>query len=128
VEIMAKNIAKTILVVDDNIEIRRLIGYILAPIYQVVEADCASNASIQLARYNPDLILLDINMPGVNGLEWCAMIRTWYKSRDIKIIMVSALNKSEEISEGERFGADGYVSKPFSPAILLEEISRHLSE
>lgn len=119
---------KTILVVDDNHEIRRLISHILLPTYKVVEADCAANASIQLVKYSPDLILLDINMPGINGLQWCAMIRSWYKKSNIKIVMVSALNQTEQISQGERFGADGYVAKPFSPAELLSEIERHLGD
>lgn len=119
---------KTILVVDDNPEIRKLIGYILTPKYRVAEADGAVNASIQLGKSKPHLILLDINMPGINGLEWCAMLKHWYKDTSIKIIIVSALNKVEQVTEGERFGADGYVTKPFRPTELLNEIERHLGE
>ena len=121
-------LVKTILIVDDNPEIRTLISHILTPKYRVAEADCAVNASIQLEKAKPDLILLDINMPGMNGLEWCAMLKHWYKNTNIKIIMVSALNKAEQVSKGSQFGADGYVTKPFSPAKLLDEIERHLGE
>ena len=119
---------KTILVVDDNPEIRKLIGHILTPKYRVAEANCAVNASIQLEKSKPDLILLDINMPGMNGLEWCAMLKHWYKKPSIKIIIVSSLNKVEQVSEGGHFGADGYVTKPFRPIELLSQIERHLGE
>lgn len=117
---------KTVLIVDDNEEIRNIIRHILLPNYNVTEANCAANASIELAKMRPNLILLDINMPGINGLEWCAMIRRWYKESDIKVIIISATHQIEQLSE--RFGADGYISKPFSPQYLLNEIQNYMSD
>ena len=108
---------KKILVIDDNAEIRKLI-----------EADSAADASLRLEKDRPDLILLDIMMPGINGLDWCKLIRRWYQYNDIKIILVSALNQQHEIMEGLQAGADGYITKPFSPSHLLSEIERVLTD
>lgn len=119
---------KKILVIDDNAEIRKLIKASLGSKYQFSEADSAADASIRLEQERPDLILLDIMMPGINGLDWCKLIRRWYQYNDIKIILVSALNQQHEIMEGLQAGADGYITKPFSPSHLLSEIERVLTD
>jgi CheY-like chemotaxis protein len=119
---------KKILVIDDNAEIRKLIKASLGSKYQFSEADSAADASLRLEKDRPDLILLDIMMPGINGLDWCKLIRRWYQYNDIKIILVSALNQQHEIMEGLQAGADGYITKPFSPSHLLSEIERVLTD
>lgn len=119
---------KKILVIDDNAEIRKLIKVSLGNKFQVSEADSAANASLRLEQDRPDLILLDIMMPGINGLDWCKLIRRWYQYNDMKIILVSALNQQHEIMEGLQSGADGYITKPFSPTHLLNEVNRLFSE
>ena len=119
---------KKILVIDDNAEIRKLIKASLGSKYQFSEADSAADASLRLEKDRPDLILLDIMMPGINGLDWCKLIRRWYQYNNIKIILVSALNQQHEIMEGLQAGADGYITKPFSPSHLLSEIERVLTD
>lgn len=119
---------KKILVVDDNAEIRKLIKLILGLQYKVSEADSASEAAIKLSEVHPDLILLDIMMPGINGLDWCRLIRKWSQYNNVKIIMVSALDQSNDIAEGLESGANGYISKPFSPIELLNEVERQLAD
>ena len=119
---------KKILVIDDNAEIRKLIKASLGSKYHFAEADSAADASMRLEQERPDLILLDIMMPGINGLDWCKLIRRWYQYNNIKIILVSALNQEHEIMEGLQAGADGYITKPFSPSHLLSEIERVLTD
>lgn len=113
---------KKILVVDDNAEIRKLIKLCLGSNYIVAEADSAAEASVQLEKMHPDLILLDIMMPGLNGLEWCKMIRCWYQYGNVKIIFISALTQASDIANAMELGADGYITKPFSPQYLLEQV------
>ena len=119
---------KKILVIDDNAEIRKLIKVSVETKYIVTEAISAVDASLRLEDDKPDLILLDIMMPGVNGLDWCKLIRRWYEYSDIKIILISALIQQNEIIEGLQAGANGYITKPFSPTHLLSEIERVLNE
>ncbi len=119
---------KKILVIDDNAEIRKLIKVSVGTKYIVTEAISAVDASLRLEDDKPDLILLDIMMPGVNGLDWCKLIRRWYEYSDIKIILISALIQQNEIIEGLQAGANGYITKPFSPTHLLSEIERVLNE
>lgn len=116
-----------ILVVDDNAEIQKLMKLILGLQYKVFAADSASDAAIKLSEVKPDLILLDIMMPGLNGLDWCRLIRKWSQYNHVKIIMVSALDQSNDIAEGLESGANGYISKPFSPMELLDEVARQLT-
>ena len=118
---------KKILVVDDNAEIRKLMKLTLGMQYQVSEADCATDATIKLSEVHPDLIILDIMMPGINGLEWCKLIRKMPQHDHVKIIIVSALDQSEDMSEGMESGANGYISKPFSPIELMNEIKHQLA-
>lgn len=118
---------KKILVVDDNAEIRKLMKLTLGMQYQLSEADCATEAAIKLSEVRPDLIILDIMMPGINGLEWCKLIRKWPQYDHVKIIMVSALGQPDDISDGFESGANAYISKPFSPMELMDEIERQLA-
>ena len=115
---------KRVLVVDDNAEIRQIIKLSLGLSYLVTEADSASEASTQLEKEHPDLILLDIMMPGLNGLEWCKMLRRCYQYNNVKIIFISALAQASDISDGMKSGADGYITKPFSPQYLLDQVDR----
>jgi DNA-binding response OmpR family regulator len=118
---------KKILIVDDNAEMRQLIKLSLWSKYEVSEADSAANASIELEKFRPDLILLDIMMQRLNGLVWCKMIRSCYKYKDVKIILISALDQKEDVINGIESGANGYISKPFSIIKLIDEIEHHLS-
>lgn len=113
--------------VDDNAEIRKLMKLTLGMKYQLSEADCATEAAIKLSEVRPDLILLDIMMPGINGLEWCKLLRKWSQYNHVKVIMVSALGQPDDISEGFESGANGYISKPFSPMELMSEVERLLA-
>ena len=111
---------KHIFVVDDEKRIRELIEmYLKKEGYRVTSFENAENVLGMLAEKDPDLIILDIMMPGMDGLELCTHIR---KTSDVPIIFVSA--RSEELDRilGLELGADDYLPKPFSPRELMVRI------
>jgi len=111
---------RIILVVDDEPQIRRVLRATLSSNgYDVVEAKNGEEAIEAVLRERPDLILLDVNMPGMNGLEACAKIRL---SFDGPIIMVTVRNSEQDKIRALDSGADDYVVKPFATGELLARI------
>lgn len=111
---------KHIFVVDDEKRIRELIEmYLKKEGYRVTSFENAEHVQEMIAEKDPDLIILDIMMPGMDGLELCTHIR---KTSDVPIIFVSA--RSEELDRilGLELGADDYLPKPFSPRELMVRI------
>jgi two-component system KDP operon response regulator KdpE len=112
--------AGRILVVDDAPQIRRVMRATLsAEGYVVDDARTAEEAIVKVHENKYDLILLDINMPGIGGLEACRMIRS---VSDMAIIMLTVRNSEKDKIEALDAGADDYVSKPFSTPELLARI------
>jgi two-component system KDP operon response regulator KdpE len=110
----------TILVVDDEPQLRRAMRATLADLgYSVIEAKTGEEALEMLRRETPDLILLDLNMPGIGGLETCRAIREHF---DIPIIVLSVRNTERDKVEVLDAGADDYVTKPFGIQELLARI------
>ena len=119
---------KKILVVDDQADIRKMLRLTLNSRYQVIEAVNAAEASDRVAEECPDLVLLDIMMPGINGLEWCVMLKQQVHIKPVKIIFLSARGQTEDVKAGMAAGADGYIIKPFSPINLRKVVEQHLDE
>ncbi len=115
--------ARTILVVEDETDIRNLITYNLEKEgYRVLTA-ATGEAGLRLAGdRKPDLVLLDLMLPGVDGLDVCKQLKAGERTSGIPIIMVSARGEESDIVVGLELGADDYVSKPFSPRILLARV------
>lgn len=112
--------AATILIVDDEPQIRRVMLTTLASHgYSVVEAASGEEALEKLRVERPDLIILDVNMPGISGLETCAEIRT---SSDVPIIMLTIRNSERDKVQALDAGADDYVVKPFGVQELMARI------
>lgn len=115
--------AESILVIEDEDNIQELIRYNLAREgYQVL---CASSGEkgLQTARAeNPDLILLDLMLPGLDGLDVCRELKREALTRGISIIMVTARGEESDVVTGLELGADDYVIKPFSPRVLLSRV------
>lgn len=108
---------KHIFVVDDERNIRDLIKkYFDKEGYHVTLFSSGENVVAELTRLNPDLIVLDITMPGIDGLELCKDIR---KKSEIPIIFVSARDEEFDRVLGLELGADDYLTKPFSPKELV---------
>ncbi len=112
-----------ILVIDDEPDIREVIRYNLSNDgFRVVTA-VAGDEGIQAARSeSPDLILLDLMLPGVDGLEVCRILKGESRTRTIPIIMVTAKGEESDIVLGLGVGADDYIVKPFSPKELVARV------
>jgi two-component system alkaline phosphatase synthesis response regulator PhoP len=114
----------TILVVDDEADIRELIEYNLKREgYQVITAENGIDAIEQAKKHFPQLILLDIMMPEMDGIEACRIIRSLPEFKDTFIVFLTA--RGEEYSEvsGFNVGADDYIAKPVKPRILMSRIN-----
>ncbi|MBI2954761.1 MAG: response regulator transcription factor [Chloroflexi bacterium] len=110
----------TILVVDDEPRYIRLIGYNLESLgYKVVAAVSGEEALQMAARSVPDLVVLDIRLPGIDGYEVCRQIRQF---STVPIIMLTAKGESADKVRGLRGGADDYITKPFSAEELLARV------
>jgi len=112
--------AATILIVDDEPQIRRvMLTTLTSHGYTVVEAASGEEALEKLRAGRPDLIILDVNMPGISGIETCAEIRT---SSDVPIIMLTIRNSERDKVQALDAGADDYVVKPFGVQELMARI------
>jgi len=116
-----------ILVVEDEAPIQELLQFNLERKKYVVHvADSGEDALEQAATVQPDLILLDIMLPGVDGLEVCKRLKNTPKTAGIPIIMLTALCEEADVVTGLELGADDYVTKPFSPRVLLARVKAAL--
>ena len=113
--------SKSVLIVEDDPAVARLIRLYLARAgYEVLVAeDGAEGLSLALER-RPSLVVLDLNLPGMDGIEVCKRLRT---ESDISIIMVTARVEEEDRLSGLNLGADDYVTKPFSPRELVARVN-----
>ena len=116
-----------ILLADDEEDIKTVVSMLLeSKGFEVITA-YDGLATLDLARSEkPDLILLDVMMPVVNGYEVCARLKQDEATRDIPIVMLSAMAQSESVDKGLSAGAVDYVIKPFDPSRLEEVIQRVL--
>lgn len=122
--------AKTILIVDDSASMRAMLVAIVEALgdYQIVEATSGFEALRLLPREQVDLILTDINMPDINGLELIGYLRKNPNYKDIPVFIISSEGSPKDIERGKQLGADEYVIKPFSPATLQQLISHYLNK
>lgn len=112
-----------ILVVDDEEDILELLRYRLGQEgYRVLCASGGEEALLLIKREPPDLLVLDLMLPGMDGLEITRQIRKNRESADLPVIMLTAKGEEADVVAGLELGADDYVTKPFSPRILLARI------
>ena len=114
---------KNILVIEDDKDIRDLIAFNLKNKgFHSTEAKNGEKGVEKIREKTPDLILLDLMLPGIQGVDVCRIIKSDKNTKNIPIIMVSALGQEEDIITGLETGADDYITKPFSIKILLARI------
>ncbi|TVR47665.1 MAG: DNA-binding response regulator [Puniceicoccaceae bacterium] len=112
--------SKKILVVDDEIDVTELVGYHLsAKGYAVDLVQDPSKVMGRIRSWQPDLVLLDIMMPGFSGIQICRMMRADPRLKEIPVIFLSARTEENDRVQGLETGADDYVCKPFSPRELI---------
>jgi len=113
----------TILVVEDEEDILELVRYNLVKEgYQVITAQSGEQALQLVKSEAPDLVLLDLMLPGVDGIEVCRRIKGDSTTQHIPVIMLTAKSEETDIVVGLELGADDYITKPFSPRVLLARV------
>ena len=118
----------TIFIVDDTPENLTLVSTLLKPFYRVKVATSGEKALVYFAQHEevPDLILLDIIMPGLSGFDVIVELKKNSKMRDIPVIFLTAMSRVEDEKKGLELGAVDYITKPISPPVLLARIKTHL--
>ncbi len=115
--------SKKILVVDDERDIAELIAFNLEREgYEVTTANTGEEGLSKAQSIIPDLIVLDIMLPGLNGLDVCRHLKSEHETQKIPIIMLTAKDEDIDVVTGLELGADDYLTKPFSPKILIARI------
>lgn len=123
-----RNKKSRILIVDDESENLHTMQSLLGDKYAVVAATCGERALELAARLpHPDLILLDIKMPGMDGYEVCRRLKRRPETKSIPVIFVTAKNDVLDEEYGLHLGAVDYISKPIHPAIVLARVQNHLN-
>lgn len=120
--------ASHILIVDDdpnNIQVLEAI--LLEESYQIQAANNGLEAIRMIKKRSPDLILMDVIMPLMDGFETCEKLKTSSETKDIPIIFLTAQNETDDVIKGFEVGAADYVSKPFNISILLARVKTHLA-
>ena len=110
-----------VLVIDDNKDIRELLGTLLGDSYNVIYAPDGWQGVRMAMKYVPDLIICDVMMPGMGGMECVKRIKDEVSTSHIPVLMLTACSLEEQQKEGFESGADGYLSKPFSNEVLMAQ-------
>lgn len=112
-----------VLVIDDNADIRKMVGELLSDEYNITYAASGSEGLKRAAKYVPDLVICDVMMPGMDGMECCRRLKSEISTSHIPVLMLTACSLDEQKAQGFESGADGYVSKPFSTQVLKAQVA-----
>jgi DNA-binding response OmpR family regulator len=119
---------KRVLIVEDNPDTADMLeASLLLEGYHAVKINHVGQAIHAILRENPDLVILDVMMPDVSGLELCRYMRRDPRFDKIKVLIASARTQPDDIAKGMEAGASGYLGKPFTQQELLETIERILA-
>ncbi len=122
-----KSMSKKILVVEDDPALLKLQSIVLFNGGYEVEATMSGNTAVQLvSEKNPDLVLLDVRLPGLNGFEVCKQIRENPDTKDIPIVFLSAKKSDKEIRYGKEIGGNAYITKPYNSKNVMNTIHKLL--
>jgi two-component system alkaline phosphatase synthesis response regulator PhoP len=112
-----------ILVIEDDDDILQLLNYNLAKEGYQVTGMVSGEEALKVLKANvPDLVLLDLMLPGIDGLEICRLLKREAKTSQVPIIMLTAKGEEADIVTGLELGADDYITKPFSPRVMLARV------
>ena len=112
----------SVLIIDDNADIRSYVHSLLHADYTVIEAVDGSEGIRKAMKYVPDLIISDVTMPGIDGIECCRRLKSELQTCHIPVILLTACSLDEQRIQGYDGGADSYISKPFSSQLLLARV------
>jgi excisionase family DNA binding protein len=127
-EELATSDKNKVLVIDDDPKILKMMQTILASEkdFEVLTADSGFQAGLAVSIWMPDIILLDMLMPGIDGFEVCRRLKSDEKTKDIPIIAVTVLKDHKEIKKMHSAGVADYIFKPFKTQDLVKKIKEHL--
>ncbi len=118
---------ENILVVEDNVVNRRLVEFLLRSNgYRVLEATTAQEAFELLKTERPDLILMDVQLPGIDGLEATRKLKENPATRDIPVVAVTSYAMKGDREKALAAGCVGYITKPIDKAMFIQEVAAHL--
>ena len=122
--------AKTILIADDSATMRAMLVTIVEGLgdFNIVEASSGFEALRLLPRERVDLIMTDINMPDINGLELISYLRSNLNYKSIPVFIISTECSEKDIEKGKQLGADEYVVKPFLPETIQQLVTQYLNK
>lgn len=112
-----------LLIVEDNIDLQSFLVHSLKDWYYVNRANDGKEAWDMIQRKNPDIVISDIRMPNMDGLELCKLLKSTFETSHIPIILLTSLSEKTKQLEGLGLGADDYITKPFDLGILTERIN-----
>ncbi len=120
---------RKVLLVDDEESMRALVAatFKLDGRYQLLQAGSGVEALSLVQKEKPELILLDVRMPVMDGFEVCRQLKTNPDTRDISVIMLTAMTQDTDKKRGREVGADDFFTKPFSPKSLLAKVTEVLA-
>jgi DNA-binding response OmpR family regulator len=121
-----QNQRQKILIVDDEPYIREFVGEVLSSEFQVTFANGGNNALESIKKSKPSLIVLDLLMPNMNGYKLCEVLKGESETKDIPVVILSALNDPESSMKAYSLGAADYIQKPFHPDELLLRVKTKL--
>jgi DNA-binding response OmpR family regulator len=120
--------SKTVLIVDDEPSIVVALEFLMQQNgYDVLVAYSGEEAIEMIDKYIPDLILLDIMLPGIDGFEVCEIVRFNPEWQKMKVMFLTALGREMDMAKGLKLGADDYIAKPFKSATLVKKIKKLLA-
>ena len=114
--------APVVLVIDDNADIRAYVSALLSKDYRVLTAPDGETGLRQAQKFVPDLVICDVMMPGMDGIECCRRLKGELSTSHIPVILLTACSLDEQRIQGYDGGADSYISKPFNAQLLLSRI------
>ncbi len=118
---------RTILTVEDQPNIRRLIAYVLTKAgYKVMQAEDGEAAVHVLQRHVPDLILLDVRMPKMDGFELLSLLRKYEAAASIPVVILTSLNTPRDLDRALELGVIEYLTKPIEPKTLMRRVNEIL--
>ena len=121
--------AKKVLIVDDNSYIRTILAvHLKSGGFETDEADDGTVGLAKISEGGIDLVLLDVMMPGMSGLEVLDSLKSMPAASEVPVVMISAYGQRENIINAARCGAKDFIAKPFTRKLVLEKVNKHIKE
>ncbi len=118
---------KKILIADDEYTIRELVDLTLGDDYEIIKAEDGQDALDKMKEVNPDLIIIDVMMPKLDGFEVSRRIKTDETTKHIPIIMLTVKHELEDVKRAIKADVDEFITKPFEPDLLRKRVEENIS-